>query len=180
MSFSKTLKKRALVLSFGLSAGAAIACTDVGQVFAVTLVAVDIRDIAGDIGGALQAQFGHRYGRDVKASGTVHYTAKLPFGLQGGVNVIPFEKECGKTFQEQANENWPMSASVVGNVGGGGGMCGDGGGMESVVIGYKPIYKTATVSVPGSGGGTTSQQVLVGYEPIYGMMPAQDSIMAVC
>lgn len=179
MNFSKTLKKRALVLSFGLGAGAAIACTDVGQVFAVTLVSVDIRDIAGDIGGALQAQFGDRYGRNVEASGTVHYTAKLPFGLKGGVNSIPFVKGCGKTFQEQANENWPMSTSVIGDLGGGGsgGMCGGGGGMEPVVVGYRPIYKTATVSVPG--GGTTSQQVLVGYEPIYGMKSTHDSI-SVC
>ena len=107
----------------------------------------------------------------------VRYTAKLPIiGLAGGLYSVPFTKPCGKTFQEEANERWPHSASVVGGGIGGGGMCGEGmgGGLEQGVLGYKPVYKTATVSMPG--GVSTSQTVLVGYEPVYGMTPAEDSI----
>ncbi len=60
---------------------------------------------------------------------------------------------------------------------GGGGMCGGAPfgntQMGWGVTGYKPVYRTASVSTPS---GTSSQQVLVGYEPTYGMMPANDSI----
>ncbi|MCA7024233.1 hypothetical protein K9F17_09955 [Stenotrophomonas acidaminiphila] len=172
--------KKSLLLSLGLVSGVAIACTIIdGVSFDITYPGIDVRDVAGEIGGALQDQFGSRYGRGVEVSGVVRYTAKIPIiGIKGGLYSIPFTKPCGKTFQEEANERWPLSASVAGV--GGGGMCGGGmgGGLEQGVVGYKPVYRTATVSV--RGGESSSQIVLVGYEPVYGLMPAQDSITAVC
>lgn len=176
MRAGRSLKK-SLLLSLGLVAGLAIACDIIdGVSFDITYPGVDIRDVAGDIGGALQDQFGSRYGRDVEVSGVVRYTAKIPIiGIINGLYSIPFTKPCGKTFQEEANERWPISASIAGT--GAGDICGGstgGGGLEQGVVGYKPVYKTATVSMPG--GVSSSQTVLVGYEPVYGMMPAEDFV----
>ncbi len=68
---------------------------------------------------------------------------------------------------------------IVGS-GGGGGMCGGGpqGSFETTVVGYTPIYRTATVTTPG---GSSSQQVLVGYEPVYGIaFVGNNEAIAVC
>ena len=56
---------------------------------------------------------------------------------------------------------------IASNGGGSGSNGGSNGGIG--IIGYRPVYVTATVC---SGGVCTSQRVLVGYEPIYGRQVA--------
>jgi len=45
----------------------------------------------------------------------------------------------------------------------GGGL--GGGGIGYAIVGYTPVYSTATVTTPE---GSHSEQVLVGFEPVYG------------
>lgn len=63
----------------------------------------------------------------------------------------------------------------AGGGGGPGGACGPGpGGSE--IIGYVPIYGTATVTTPT---GSTSQTVITGYAPVYGP-PKNDASIGDC
>lgn len=75
MRAGRSLKK-SLLLSLGLASGVAIACSVIyGVSFDITYPGIDPRDVAGEIGGALQDDFGSRYGRDVEVSGVVRYTS---------------------------------------------------------------------------------------------------------
>src|SRR5690606_3215709 len=151
--------------------GSAVACIKhYGTSFDITLPKpIKASEIKTALGDALQEIYGSVYGRNTEVEGIVRYRAAVPLGIQAGLNSVPFHKPCGKTFQEAADENW--------NFGGhGGGMCGGSGGTyEHGIIGYSPIYRTATVTTPQ---GPSSQEVLVGNEPIYRQIltPSNDAI----
>jgi hypothetical protein len=66
-----------------------------------------------------------------------------------------------------------MAGSGTAYVGGGGGG-GGGGGTYTGIVGYKPVYRTATVCVASS---CYSEQILVGYEPVYGPVYSSDHTM---
>lgn len=150
-----------LVFSLGFASfAAAAACTvHYGVSFDKTLVDVSPSRYGAEIGDKLQQTYGAQFGVDHDVEGIVRYTVKLPFGLQGGLQSIPFHKPCGATFKDVANEMWPLSLAI-----GGGGMCPDQGSGSATVVGYNPIYTSVNVCVAGS---CSTQTVLIGYTPIF-------------
>ena len=116
-----------------------------------------------ELGEELEDRLGDVYGPDTSVEGVVRYQARLPvLNWTGGLMSIPFTKGCGETFRQRANSLFNNSVGgAAGGTGGGGGAGGGGFG----IVGFSPVYVTATVC---SGGVCTSQQVLVGYDPIYG------------
>lgn len=167
--------KKIITVGLLFLSGAALACTIIdGPSFSINIGGVSPKSIAKDIGGRLQSTFGKTWGSNVSVEGTVYYSVDLPFGYQGGLHSIPFQKPCGKTFQEQADILWP---ALTGGGGPSGEFCSASGGLQESIVGYSPVYGTAQTCVPGS---CTSFTYIKGYEPIYGMTPAADQLGADC
>lgn len=170
MNARRTSAKLGSFASLSLASFVAIAACIIvdGVGFNVTILeAIEPDNVGEQIGEALQNALSGQYSNDHDVSGTVSYRAKLPYGFQGGLQTVPFDKPCGQSFKERAMEIWPG----LGGAGGGGGDIGCsggdmGGGVQLVITGYQPVYVTASVTTPG--GGTSTQQVLVGFQPIYG------------
>jgi hypothetical protein len=166
MRRSKSGTRYTALLLLLAAAGAAACIKHEGPQFDITVLKVTPSNVASEVGGKLEDALGTTFDRNHDVEGVVRYTIKLPLGLSGGLNVIPFTKPCGQTFKERAEELWSNFAG-----GGDGGSC-SGGGMGGGtigwgVVGYTPVYATATVSTPE---GSHSEQVLVGFEPVYGNM----------
>lgn len=121
-----------------------------------------------------------RYGMQLTGDRIVEIVVPVQtcaFSACSGSSEFYYSKPCDQTLGAAARAVGVSKYDGAGKPPGyaGGDSCGNGGGaMEPGVVGYRPIYKTATVAV--EGGGSTSQTVLVGYEPIYGMIPANNSI----
>jgi hypothetical protein len=104
-----------------------------------------------------KATFGASVWKQDNFQGYVYPTATIA-GTTGATQVY-VDKPCDQLAKDQAGSG----TEYVGGSGGGGGY--SGGGTSYGIIGYNPIYRTATVCV---GGYCYSEQILVGYEAIYG------------
>lgn len=155
--------KRLLLI---VAAGVTIACVvHSGPKFAINVGAVSPATIGKEIGESLQKQLGGTFGRNDDVEGTVSYVAKLPIiGLRGGLYSVPFHKPCGQTFEERAQEIWPL---LSGGGGGLGGVCGSQMSVETGVVGYRIEYGTAKTCTPA---GCHTESYVKSVEPIYGQV----------
>ena len=89
--------KLALAGTVFAASAIAIACTVVQEpLFDINIGGVSSPD---DVGKVVQEALGGVYGPDVDVNGIVRYSVgRGGFGL--GMNVIPFWKPCGKTFEQ--------------------------------------------------------------------------------
>lgn len=171
--FSIKSKPRIFATTFGMIAFGAIACISYDEpVFDVTVGGVSLQDPWREIGARLEEQIGDAYGTDVDVNGVVRYSVKLPFGLLGGQNAVPFRKPCGQTFEEAARDRFKTVYISNGNFS----MCAVDAGNP--VVRYEPIYQSGSVCTPG-GCQTVTQ--LVGYMPVHAApLPLQHPELGAC